>query len=482
MIGYKNLRLLWSPFTREKAFISAAALFSLYWVYLIFASQMSISADAVGYEDLGRMLQTKGFLAYFVTGPNREPIFPFLISLAMRMGEAWNLSYQLIEKFFHLAIMLLSSWFMLVLLRRLKVSPISIFCIILYFGLSPAMINSGLSLFSEIASYPFVLLSVNLAVKAWIGAISGKGFAVVDALFLAMAILGLIFVKAYFEAAHLFFILPFFIAAGIYAWRKDWSRALHFLCIFFITLGIVSLFCHVYRSLNKTFNGQYVVTSRGPWALYGNSALRSEPLTSGRTIAAVAYIPGEGVCQKVSSEEDCLAVSFHAQDSLGLGHVHELERNGMTPENVNKILIGDVLRKAIQHPGQHVFFSVCEGLKFFFWESTQIGFVTYPGWLERIYQKNAVRYGVRFVMALLTVLAVSWGAYVLVRPHYDVYGQCVIAWSLFFIFCTSFFYSFFSVLTRYVFPVVPLYLILIGVLIEGVVGNCVGSHGREPVS
>ena len=55
----------------------------VFWVYLIFNTQQLLQNDAIGYEQLGRLIHTQGFVAYFQTGPNREPFYPSLVALSM---------------------------------------------------------------------------------------------------------------------------------------------------------------------------------------------------------------------------------------------------------------------------------------------------------------------------------------------------------------------------------------------------------------
>ena len=67
---------------------SVIAIFLLslaYWLYLASATQMSISADAAVYQDLGRLLQNHGLAAYLKTGPNREPLYPLLVMFSMKL-------------------------------------------------------------------------------------------------------------------------------------------------------------------------------------------------------------------------------------------------------------------------------------------------------------------------------------------------------------------------------------------------------------
>ncbi len=47
-------------------------------------------------------------------------------------------------------------------------------------------------------------------------------------------------------------------------------------------------------------------------------------------------------------------------------------------------------------------FAFLEAPKIFFWESTRIGFVEYPLWLDAIYVSKIARLGIRLFISLLT--------------------------------------------------------------------------------
>ena len=66
----------------------------LYWFYLAATSQMLIVWDADNYEKLATLIHDKGWVAYFQTGLNREPLYPFFISVLMRISNTISASYQ----------------------------------------------------------------------------------------------------------------------------------------------------------------------------------------------------------------------------------------------------------------------------------------------------------------------------------------------------------------------------------------------------
>jgi len=135
----------------------ALALCWLYWLYLFLASQMEIAMDASGYEILGSRIYQQGWDEYFRTGPNREPLYPFVISLAMRIGDFFSWPYPAVQKTFQILMLGFSQLLALRILRTLKVNQIVRAFVILYLGFSPALVNSAFSLFSEILTYPLML-------------------------------------------------------------------------------------------------------------------------------------------------------------------------------------------------------------------------------------------------------------------------------------------------------------------------------------
>ena len=77
-----------------------------YWIYLACTTTMYISCDAIGYQGLGQLLKEKGFIAYFKTGPNREPIYPLLVALSMHWASFTGIAYTKIMAFFGVSILL----------------------------------------------------------------------------------------------------------------------------------------------------------------------------------------------------------------------------------------------------------------------------------------------------------------------------------------------------------------------------------------
>jgi len=88
--------------------------------------------------------------------------------------------------------------------------------------------------------------------------------------------------------------------------------------------------------------------------------------------------------------------------------------------------------------------------------------VTYPLWLQKIYQMEFFKDGLRLLLSFLTALALVYNFFLLWGNAIDRNQRLVLAWSLWMIFIWATLLSFISILTRYIFPIVPLFLLQIG--------------------
>jgi hypothetical protein len=441
-----------------------------YWAYLFFTTRMNIEYDAIGYEHLGSLLHKEHWSAYF-KGLNREPLYPLLISFSMRLGELLSVHYQWVQRAVQTLILFLTQVLMLGILRKLKVRESVTALTILYAGVSPALVNSALSLYSEIATYPVVLLIILASYRAWQALFRpARG----PKIWLGGA-LGLVFVamtllKGIFEViAPVYFVFYFFLIISCVFLKKE-KHLLRDAFIFLLTCLIVfysGIF--FYKSINKKYNGHFAVTTRGAWALYGNTARRMEKLDFKRLATALAYVPGEGVCDALFGEEPCRFWSFETSDDFGLRQREDLTKQNLPPEKIDKALIGLSVKKAMQNPLQYCLLMGLEGMKLVFWESTKIGFVAYPPLLMKLFYFTPFKDGLRLSVALLTLGALFYATRHAQRD--DGYPGMLVMFILILIVPYIITHAFFFVLTRYVLPIAPLYLILIAFGAEGVLSR-----------
>ncbi|MDO8662392.1 MAG: hypothetical protein Q7K98_04135 [Candidatus Omnitrophota bacterium] len=442
-----------------------------YWFYLVLTSHMEISCDAIGYENLGKLLAEQGWIKFFKAGLQREPVYLGLIAFSMGLEKISGISYQLIQMAIQLLILFLTQILALRILRILKINDLLSALTILYLGISPAMVNSALSLFSEIIIYPFMLAIVLLMYQAWISFSGPKIRIVVLAIATGLTLSLMTLSRGIFE-----FIAPVFI--GMFFLSTLFTRKRRFIfnavVYFVITLIIFYVFITGYKLTNLVLNGHFMVTDRGAHMLYGSAARRAEPLTRERFLTALAYIPGEGICNVIFGKEKCFFWSGEKLDEFAYTKAGELQASGLRPEEVDKETFRAALKIILQKPGQFVLFWFEDGLKMFFWESTQIGFVSYSAGLTKLFCWAPIKNGLRLLMAILTFVAFIYLISFLLRerknffvPHEKI--KIILFLSLLLIFLFSSAQALFIIVGRYALPVVPLYLIILAFFIQKIV-------------
>ena len=463
------------PLNKKNFFIALCAAFLvcfIWWGYLFFTAEMQISCDAGAYERLATVIKDQGWREYFRSGPNREPFYPFLISVSMRLGDFFHCPYQLIQEFFQFGILFLTQILMVLLLRRLNVRYGICILAVICFGLSPAMINSALSLFSEILTYPWVLLIVlcfshmadGFPNKSWVRNLS-------MAAILAVLFLVVTFVKGIFECITLVMAAFFILIAFVNLYQRRGSVFLRIIVCTCVFVLVYFLPLHEYKLQNKKYNGTYVFTDRGHWALCGNIARRAEPLNTQSFLAAIAYIPGEGVCQRLFGKDTCFFWSFQTSDRISYQKTVELTADNPSNEELNRRFLQLSKDNVLKRPIQFVFLTFLEGFKMFFWESTNIGFVQYPAWLSGVYRHPLLKDLLRGFVSLLTMGGVFFVFGFVWKKKKEIFlFQNREASTFFFIlllfFLFTVFYSLFTILTRYAFPIVPLYFVCIAFMMD----------------
>ncbi|HOW35833.1 MAG TPA: hypothetical protein PL155_05405 [Candidatus Omnitrophota bacterium] len=433
-----------------------------YWVYLFFASHMAISCDAIGYEKLGRLLYQEGWGAYFITGPNREPVYPWLVSVAMRIADGTGISYMYVQKSFQILILAISQFLLYRFLVLLNIRRGIIVGAILYFGFSPSLVNAGFSLYSEIAAYPFILGIIGSTYFLWKRTQEKKLWSVLGwAICLEFCFIGGTFVKGVLEIGFPLYFL--FLIIVFIRWRKkeraSWQYALPLVLTAVIFYGILG----GYKGLNYRHNQCFTLTDRGAWALYGNTIRRMEPLTFKSFLSNLASVPGEGACRAFFSEEECYFWSAQKSDGIGMPRLGELVAQGIPVNEINHVLVRDSAKAALRNPFQYALLSATEAVKMLFWESTRIGFVDYPAWLERLFTLGIVKNGIRFVISGLTILAFF---YLWARKEGGI--LLAIKW---FLTIYIILHSFFLIVTRWALPVAPLYIIIIAYFLDQISGR-----------
>ena len=128
------------------------------------------------------------------------------------------------------------------------------------------------------------------------------------------------------------------------------------------------------------------------------------------------------------------------------------------------------IEKVKQHPFQCFWLNWFDAVKMFFWESTQIGYVTYPAGLTKLFAWAPFKNGLRLVISLLTLFAVVYLLVLLWRGRNNLLEKenplLLLYLSLLFVFSFICSYSIFWIIPRYALPIASLYLIIIVYVIQ----------------
>lgn len=460
-----------------KSLIPLVFLISLsYWIYLAFASSMIIRHDSLEYEYLGSLLHNQGWVEYFKTGPNREPLYPLIVSFSMTISEWLSYPYQKILTIIQVLILLLTQILTFILLKKARVNNYIIAAILLYLGLSPAIVNSGFSLYSEIATYPWILGIILFSIRSSKVIQEGKYFKIIlTSILFGLCCVMITFVKGIFE-----FIIPIMIISLTFVLIKSfWKNKKLILnsCLCILTVLIVFYSSILgYKFLNKIHNGFFALTNRGTWALYASAARRVEKLTPERFLTAVAYIPGQGFCNAVFGGEACHFWGIEKLDSLGYAKLHEVIKE--VPKNkIDDRLMSLTKEKILENPIQFTFLIGIDWLKMFFCESTKMGFVSYPNWLTKLFNFTPFKNGLRLVVSCLSLFAFLFLVVIVFKNRSVLFsidtkkGQHIQTYffTLLIIFLHVSLYSLFDTIPRFALPIAPLYLLTIGFSVDWII-------------
>jgi len=448
-----------------------------YWIYLLFTSSMGISADAIGYESLGRTIFKGGWIEYFRTGPNREPLYPFIISISMHIADFLAISYAKIQTIFQIIILLSTQLLTLTLLRKLNTSKtISVF-ILLFVGFSPAIVNSAFSLFSEIVTYPIILGILICLSSAWKTAQNDS-----TAKCGAMGILlGLLFIFAISAKAVFIYILPVcllpFFVLSIHSILKKNSKTVANTIVIILAASLSAhTFVSFIKDTNLKYNGSHQFTNRGAWYLYGGTAVRTnEKLTPKAFLTALATVPGEKVCRSLFKSEECDYFSPYSADGLGSKKNGELIRQGLKSTELDSTLIKLSTQQIFKRPFQYTILYLMETLRMFFWESTQIGFVVYPDILTKIFAFTPFKNGIRLLVSLISIVSFIYvtgyiikrrSALLPINPNNN--AEAVLLGFFMLIICLGFIgiYALFITVPRYSLPIAPIFILCSAIMFQ----------------
>jgi hypothetical protein len=446
----------------------------LYWAYL-FHSSMAVMFDAIAYEQVGEMIYKKGWIEYFKTGPNREPLYSASIAASMKFADGKSFSYQEVQKVQQLVLLFVTQLLTLYVLRKLRIRLWLQIAVILYIGFSPGLLNAALSLFSEIIIFPSVLGAAIILSQSWRSILNSQVksvviFSLLTAGVFILATLG----KGIFQyvfAASMITIGILVIWAGYARMFSTVKNGVIFVLLTTVVYGAV--ICG-FMSLNKKYNGQFEFTNRYANLLFGNAYKRTEPLSFRMKMAHVASIPGGGFCRRFFSDEECGYCEFRKADEAQSFYLRELS-DGVPETEKKKAAIHQAFNRIKDHPVQFGFLMFLETLKMLFWESTQVGFVNYPPLTAKIYNNLFFKDILRLVMGVVTafsfiyvlIASIPQSRGLLARTD-EGFRTSLIFFMFLIIISYTGLYGLFSIVVRYALPLGPLFVILIAFMVESV--------------
>jgi len=356
------------------------------------------------------------------------------------------------------------------LLKRLNLSPGIRFAFLSAFGFSPAIVNTAISHFSEIVTLPFPLAIVLTA--AWGKRIIERGdawMASINAVFLGLFFVLLTSIKGIYEFIFYLFILTMTLL-WFHTLNPRTGRSKHALKVYLLTTIIIfHSFAVPYKWLNKKHNGHYALTNRGAWILYGAFAHRAQELDKEKWLAAIASIPDIHYCNKILGQDKCAYWGFKPLHTLAENKVIEVTQ-AVGPTHKDKELTRQALAQFLTQPLQCCVLMGIDILKLFFWESTRVGFVVYPDWLDTIYDFFPLKIVWEWSIGLLSLCGYFWLWRLCLgksgnKPDHDT--LTIFSLLLFFITVHNGFYGFVSAVEkRHALPLASLQLATIAVLAQ----------------
>lgn len=430
-----------------------------YWVYLLLNTQPLLVFDAIGYDGVGRQILDQGLGAYFHQ-LNREPLFPYMISRAMWLERVFGFQYPYFLKAMLLSFLALTLFGIYRLARLLGAGRVWAGIGVLYAGLSPAILNSTLWLWSEAAALPWAVWGVFFTVKSWRSAVGGKDWrkVAVSALSAAVLFIVLLMVKAAVSVVVMIYGFPFLIAGGVFLARREYGRARLLLMAGVIVLGVFTAAVEGYKTLNFHFNGNYTLTTRFHSALYGNTVRRLEPLTKDRLAQALLSVPRLRLCEKLYAPQACVFWSFQTSDWISAQADEYCSSRKLSAEERRTFLVDSSFMLMLQHPFQQMMMSMVEGAKMLFWENRTF-FVRYPAWLTKLYSNDLWLFTLCFGWAFLSFMALLYG--LTRRSAGFLLTASFILW-----FMAA--HAIFFIDIRYALPIAPLFIALVIGMLAGV--------------
>ncbi len=454
---------------------------TLYLIYLSLIAQAIMVNDSIGYEALGERMYHGGLSGYLRDGLTREPLYPFLISVAMRLSDAMGIEYYQIQKWIQISLLMGAQITAFMLLKSMRIRRWIVAMVVLSLGAIPTLINSTMWTYSEVITYPLMIVLVLLCTQLLIDLKEQNSFDIrvaAKAVALGFCCVMLTMVKAAFELIVPIIFCVFILVVVAQGAHKKHKRFLLGLIFVFITITAYYAPVTWYKWFNWKQNGYFSLTNRVQGALYGLVERRMEPLNIPNFIIMVAYIPGPEFCSKVFNDEKCYAWSPMIADRIAMDYVSKKQGEFANGQQMGHHLIQMSGRIIMENPIKFIVLTYLESLRALFWANDYDSQVAYPEWLTRIYRHKDIFMGVTFVLASITLLAYIHCLQGAVKTVKDIFRNNVVSlaqisyFSIFIIvsvFIAS--YAIFQISPRNALPVVPLYLVMIAVWAESLLRN-----------
>ncbi|MBF0386241.1 MAG: hypothetical protein HQL20_00130 [Candidatus Omnitrophica bacterium] len=454
-----------SFFTGFSPVWAAILLSALYWLYLMPITFPLMVNDSLGYRDLGQRIMSHGVFSYLNGGVNREPLYPCFLALAMWLGKLVRMDYQLVQYVMQFTLLLATQFIMVEVLRWLKINKWIIAGTVLYFGFSPAVIGAAASGWSEVLTFPLGIGVIFILCQFWEAlAPDGK-----HRFKLAVTAAALCFimclVKSVFEYVAILLVVLLFVLAFLALDRK---RYLAPLIVFTLVLfgGILS-----YKTASYFANGEFTLSQQsafGKYAFYASTVSKTRPFTMKDVKSGLLNATGGSLCDRWDPE-GCARWKLTVVDGIALEKQKELAGR----KDKESVLGGLIVQNLTAHPFRFAALYGTELIGMFFWESSREGFVVFPALVVRILKNPFWEVWIIYIVGILTLSAVALGAGYCWRRFSKVSLLQDRAF-IFLVFSGLVVFSFLGgtalifLLKRYVYPFVPVYLVIIGWAIQQV--------------
>lgn len=428
-----------------------------WWGYLAVTSRMLISGDAIGYQGLGQMFYHQDWGTYFITGPNREPGYPLLVAASLTLGQWTGGDYLFILKVMQLFLLGCTQLLVWRWLFLLGASSGGIMLAVGYIGISPAFLNAALSVYSEILVMP-IFAALIMAHAYWWRAIGNqkRGAVILLSIWISMLWLGCIFVKA---ICWYVFLMYWVLLMMVLIWKLPAGKRGWALGGWILAAGIVTGSVQSYLNIQFSYNGSRMLTDRGSYIFYANTVRRTAVLDRQKAFAGVLCVPGEGFCNALMRKEDCWYWGILNQDKIGFAPLIAWSGSRSNSKQKDDQLMAMGFGAIKTNPGQYALYTLLEAFKMLFWESTQVSYVEYPSWLNRLYAKGTIKNLWRLFPAIIslwafTVLAIHMWR--MRRAQWKHFFSVIVL--LLIIVLLSGMYALSTIVTRYAFMLGPLWV------------------------